>query len=59
MCTGNQTHHMSHRLYSWDPAEHLRFVNPCNFSTLDRFKYNWLATAADIWNELPGDVILE
>ena len=21
----------SHRLYSWDPAEHLRFVNPCNF----------------------------
>ena len=59
MCTGNQTHHMSHRLYSWDPAEHLHFVNPCNFSTLDRFKCSWLATVADIWNGLPADVILE
>ena len=30
----------SHHLYSWDPADHLRFVNPCNFKTLDRV--GWL-----------------
>ena len=55
---GNQTLRWS-RLYFWDPAEHLRFVNPCNFRTLDRFKRNWLATAADIWNGLPADLILQ
>ena len=42
-----------------DPAEHLRFVNPCSFRTLDRFKHSWLATAADIWNGLPADLILQ
>ena len=56
---GNQTLCRSHCLYSWDPAEHLRFVNPCNFRTLDRFKCSWLATAADIWNGLPADLILQ
>ena len=55
----NQIHRRSHRLHSWDPAEHLRFVNPCNFRTLDRFKRSWLVTAADIWNGLPADVILQ
>ena len=45
--------------YSWDPAEHLYFVNPRNFTTLDRFKCSWLATAADIWNGLPADLILQ
>ena len=38
---------------------HLSFVNPCNFRTLDRFKLSWLATAADIWNGLPADLILQ
>ena len=56
---GNQTLRRSHRLYSWDPAEHLRFINPCNFRTLDRFKCSWLATAADICNGLPADLILQ
>ena len=56
---GNQTLHRSHRFSSWDHAEHLRFINPCNFRTLDRFKRSWLATAADIWNELPADLILQ
>ena len=56
---GNQILCRSHRLYSWDPAEHLRFVNPCNFRTLDRFKHSWLATAAAIWNGLPADLILQ
>ena len=50
---------MSHGLYSWDPAEHLHFVNPCIFSTMDKFKRSWLATAADIWNGLPANVILQ
>ena len=56
---GNQTLRRSHRLYSWDPAEYLRFFNPCNFRILDRFKHRWLATAVDIWNGLPADVILQ
>ena len=30
---GNQTHHRSHRFHSWDPAEHLRLVDSCNFKT--------------------------
>jgi len=55
---GTSTHFRSHRLHSWDPAKHLRFVNLCNFKTLDRFKRSWLATAADIWNGLPADMIL-
>ena len=54
---GNQTLRQSHRLYSCDPVEHLRFVNPCNFRTLDPFKRSWLAT--DIWNALPADLILQ
>ena len=48
----------SHRLHSYDPAEHLHFVNLCNCKTLDRFKRGWLATATDIWNGLPADMIL-
>ena len=57
---GNQTLRRYHRLYSWDPAKHLRFVNLCNFRKWDRFKRSRLATAAaDIWNGLPADVILQ
>ena len=56
---GNPTHRRFHWLHSWDPAEHLRLVNPCNFKTLDRFKCSWLATATDIWNGLPADMILQ
>ena len=37
----------------------LHFVNPCNFRTLDRFKHSWLATAAEIWNELLADLSLQ
>ena len=55
----NQTHRRSHRLHFWDPAEHLRLVNPCNFRTLDRFKRSWLVTATDIWNGLPADIVLQ
>ena len=46
------------RLHSCDPAEHLLFVNCCNFKTLDKFKCSLLATATDIWNSLPADMIL-
>ena len=56
---GNQTFHRSHRPFSWDPAEHLHFVNPCNFRALDKFKRGWLSTAANIWNGLPADLILQ
>ena len=54
---GTSIHRRSHRLYPWDLAELLRFVNPCNFKTLDRFKWSWLATDTDIWNGLPADMI--
>ena len=55
---GNQTLCCSHHLYSWDPAEHLHFVDLCNFRTMDIFKCTCLATAAGIWNELLVDLIL-
>ena len=51
---GNQIVCWSHCLYSRDAAEHL-----CNFRILDRLKHSWLATAADIWNELPAYLILQ
>ena len=31
------TRHQSTRLYAWDPAAHLRFTDPTDFRTLDRF----------------------
>ena len=42
-----------------DPAEHLRFVNPCILRTLAKFKFSWLASAIDNWNALPADLILK
>ena len=58
---GNQTLCRSPYLYSWDPAEHSCFINPCNFRTLDRFKCRYLITytAANIWNGLPADIVLQ
>ena len=41
------------------PAGHLRFIDSCNFKTMDRLKHSWLATAPAIWNRLPGDIILQ
>ena len=39
----NQTLCRSLYLYTWDPAEHLRFINPCNFRILDRLSAtDWL-----------------
>ena len=58
-CDVNQLPCRSHGLHSWDPAEDLRFVNPCNFRTLDRFRRSWLTSAVTIWNDLPADVILQ
>ena len=55
---GNQTHCWSHRLHSWYPAGRLRFINPCDFKTLDRFKCSWLAAAPAIWNRFSADMIL-
>ena len=58
-CDVNQLSRKSHQLHSWDPAEHLRFINPCNFKTLDRFRRSWLTLAVTTWNDLPADVILQ
>ena len=37
----NLVHRRSNRLHTWDPAEHLCFVNPCKFRTLAKF-IGWL-----------------
>ena len=48
----------SSRLHSWDPADHLRFIDPCNFRTLDRFRGTWQVPAGHLWNTLPADILL-
>ena len=58
-CDINQLLRKSHRLHFWDPAEHLHFVNPCNFKIFDKFRLSWLVSAVTIWNDLPADVILQ
>ena len=40
----------SHRLHDSDSASHLRFHNPINFQTLDRFRRSWQITVIDLWN---------
>ena len=46
--------HRSSRLHSWDPADYLRFIDPCNFWTLDRFRSSWQVSAVHLWNSLPA-----
>ena len=48
----------SSRLHSWDPADHLCFIDPCNFRTLDRFRRSWQISAVHLWNALPADILL-
>ena len=43
----NLVYHRSNHLHTWDPAEHLSFVNPYKFRTLAKFKHSWLASAID------------
>ena len=47
------------RLHTWNPAEHLCFVNPCKLRMLAKFKHSWLASAIDNWNDLPAELILQ
>jgi len=49
----------SRRLHGFDPASHLRFQNPCNFRTLDRFRRSWQATVIDLWDSIPPDILLQ
>jgi len=48
----------SRRLHDYDPASHLRFQNPCDFKSLDRFIRGWQVTAVVCWNKLPADILL-
>ena len=41
-----------------DAAEHLRFIGPCNFWTLDKFRRSWQVLAGNPWNTLPADILL-
>ena len=49
----------SQRLRGFDPASHLRFQNPCNFHTLDRFRCSWQAAVVDLWDSFPPNILLE
>ena len=48
----------SQRLHNYDPVNHLRFKNPCDFRTLDRFLRSWQVTAVTLWDQLPADLLL-
>ena len=45
-------------IHAWDPEEHFCFINLCNFRTLDRFRHSWQASAVNLWNTLPADILL-
>ena len=36
----------------------LRFIDPCDFKTLDRFRRSWQVVAVQLWNSLPPDLLL-
>ena len=46
------------RLHNYDPASHLRFQNPYDFQSLDRFIRSWQVMAMLLWNCLPTDLLL-
>ena len=48
----------SQRLHNYDPVNHLRFKNPCDFRTLDRFLCSWQVTAVTLWDQFPADLLL-
>ena len=50
---------LSNRLHSFDPASHLRFINICNFRTLDHFRRSWQATVVPLWDSVPADLLLQ
>ena len=54
-----ETLRSSRRLHSSDSASHLRFHNPINYRTLDRFRRSWQITVVDLWNLIPADLLLE
>jgi len=45
--------------HGFDPASHLRFQNPCNFRTLDRFRHSWQVAIIDLWDLIPPDTLLK
>ena len=50
---------LSNRLHSFDPASHLRFMNICNFRTLDHFRRSWRAAVVPLWDLVPADLLLQ
>ena len=47
------------RLHGFDPAGHLRFLNPCNFRTLDHFHRSWQAVVINLWESIPSSILLQ
>ena len=54
-CDVDNTHRQSTRLH---PAAHLRFIDPTDFRTLDRFRRSWQVIAVHLWNNLLPDLLL-
>ena len=54
----DNTLRQSTRLHAWDPAAHLRFIDPTDFRTLDRFRRSWQVVAVHLWNNLLPDLLL-
>ena len=54
----DNTHHQSTHLHAWDPTLHLRFIDPTDFRTLDRFRHSWQVVAVHLWNNLLPDLLL-
>ena len=57
-CGAENTRRQSTCLHAWDPAAHLRFIDPTDFRTLDRFRRSWQVVAVHLWNTLPPDLLL-
>ena len=54
----DNTRRQSTCLHAWDHAAHLRFIDPTDFKTLDRFRRSWQVVAVHLWNNLPPDLLL-
>ena len=54
----DDTHCRSSRLHAGILQKNLRFIDPCNFQSLDRFRYSWQVLAVYLWNSLPADILL-
>ena len=51
------SHHQSGRLHTWDPAAHLRLIDPCDLTDSDVYVVGQVV-AVQLWNSLLPDLLL-